>query len=186
MAEASSKAPIDEGARRASPRPPSAFGLYERALELLDRLVSSVVIVLMAVLTTVLVVQVFLRYVLNTSLDWGWEVPRLCFIGAIFLSIPLGIKRGAHVGIDIVMGALPGMGRRALFRVHLTLMAIMMLVVLWYAIQLAILTWRQLMPTLELSVGVFYIGLAWCGAHSVLHFVRLFVIGEPVEGALGE
>ena len=110
----------------------------------------------MAVLATVLVVQVFLRYVFNTSLDWGWEVPRLCFIWAIFLSIPLGIERGAHVGIDIVTRALPGLGRRALFRVHLTLMAIMMLVVLWYAIQLAILTWRQLMPTLELSVGVFY------------------------------
>ena len=186
MAEASPKAPIDDRARRASPRPPSAFGLYERALELADRLVSSVVIVLMAVLTTVLVVQVFLRYVLNTSLDWGWEVPRLCFIWAIFLSIPLGIKRGAHVGIDIVMRALPHLGRRALFRVHLTLMAIMMGVVFWYAIQLAVLTWRQLMPTLELSVGVFYIGLAWCAVHSVLHFVRLFVLGEPAEGALDE
>ena len=141
---------------------------------------------MMAVLTTVLVAQVFLRYVFNTSLDWGWEVPRLCFIWAIFLSIPLGIKRGAHVGIDIVMRALPGEGRQAMFRVHLILMAAMMLVIVYYAIQLAILTWQQLMPTLDLSVGVFYIGLAWCGIHSVLHFFRLFLLGEPVEGGLGE
>ena len=141
---------------------------------------------MMAVLTTVLVVQVFLRYVLNTSLDWGWEVPRLCFIWAIFLSIPLGVKRGAHVGIDIAMRSLPGEGRRALFRVNLILMAALMLVVLYYAIQLVILTWQQLMPTLDLSVGVFYIALAWCSIHSVLHFVRLFLLGEPVEGALDE
>ncbi len=140
----------------------------------------------MAVLTTVLVVQVFLRYVLNTSLDWGWEVPRLCFIWAIFLSVPLGIKRGAHVGIDIVMRALPGSGRRALFRAHLTLMAALMTIVFYYAVQLAMLTWQQLMPTLELSVGVFYIGLAWCAVHSVMHFFRLFVLGEPAEGALDE
>ena len=147
---------------------------------------SSLVIAMMAVLTMVLVAQVFLRYVFNTSLDWGWEVPRLCFIWGIFLSIPLGIKRGAHVGIDIVMRALPGEGRQAMFRVHLILMAAMMLVIVYYAIQLAILTWQQLMPTLDLSVGVFYIGLAWCGIHSVLHFFRLFLLGEPVEGGLGE
>lgn len=166
---------------------PALVRYLDLVLSPLDKGVSWVIIAAMAVLTTVIVAQVFLRYVLNTSLDWGWEVPRLCFIWVIFLSIPLGIRRGVHVGIDIVMHLLPKASRRALFRLHLVLIAGLMAVVTYFAISLTAQTWDQLMPTLELSVGVFYVALAWSGVHSILHLFRLFCLGRPsLEGVLGE
>ena len=67
----------------------------------------------MAVLTIVVVLQVFYRYVLNDSLRWGWDIPRLCFIWVILLSIPLGIRYNAHVGIDIVVQRFGPAMRRA-------------------------------------------------------------------------
>src|SRR5687768_12114672 len=85
---------------------------YDAVLGIIDRAVSWVIIIAMAVLTFVVVLQVFFRYVLNDSLIWGWDVPRLCFIWVVLLSIPLGIRYNAHVGIDLVFNLFPDRTQR--------------------------------------------------------------------------
>lgn len=154
----------------------------DRALDVIDRVASFVVIAAMAVLTTVIVAQVVLRYAFNSSLDWGWEVPRLCFIVSVFLAIPLALKRGAHVGIDLLASSLPPHYRRALFRLQMLLVLGLMAIVVRYAVPLAEQTRDQLMPTLALSVSVFYFALVFGGIHSILHCLRLVLIGEAPSG----
>jgi TRAP-type C4-dicarboxylate transport system permease small subunit len=156
----------------------SALAVYERVLELLDRLAAVLVMVAMAVMSAVLIMQVALRYGLNTSLDWGWEVPRLCFICGILLAIPLGIPRGVHVGIDVVVRRLPPSLRRAVLRGVLLLMGGLIATVSWHAVSLARQTWDQMMPTLDLPTGIFFVALAISGVHCLLHFARLFWRGE--------
>ncbi|MBI4182673.1 MAG: TRAP transporter small permease [Proteobacteria bacterium] len=152
---------------------------YDAVLGRIDRAVSLILIVTMAVLTAVLCVQVFFRYVLNASLDWGWDVPRLCFIWVVLLAIPLGLKRNAHVGIDLLIEHVPGWSQRALHRFNAALMAALMTVVAYYGVELAVATWDQMMPGLDLSVGYFYVALIISAVHSVLHLVRLLWTGAP-------
>src|SRR4051812_35946821 len=76
--------------------------IYDRILGAMDAVVSKVIIAAMAVMSLVLLIQVFYRYFLNDSVAWGWDVPRLCFIAVVLLAIPLGIRYNAHVGIDLV------------------------------------------------------------------------------------
>ena len=45
-------------------------------------------------------VQVLLRYAFKNSIGWADEVSRLLFVSSIFLAIPLGMKEGAHIGIE--------------------------------------------------------------------------------------
>jgi len=87
------------------------------------------------------------------------------------------------VGIEFVMERLPFFLRRLVYRLLLVLMALLMAVIVFYAIIFARATWDQLMPTLNLSTGLFYVILAYCGVHSILHFVHLFGSGKlPQRG----
>src|SRR3546814_1623691 len=94
------------------------FRRFSAVLSAVDRVSMAVVTVCMAVLTTVLLLQVFFRYVLNDSIDWGWDVPRVCFIWMVLLSIPLGIRNNAHVGIDLLADLFSDLGRREIGRAH--------------------------------------------------------------------
>jgi TRAP-type C4-dicarboxylate transport system permease small subunit len=153
--------------------------LYNRVLTAVDTLASWVVMAAMAVLTVVVTVQVFFRYVLNESLDWGWDVPRLCFIVAILLAIPLALGRNLHVGVDLVIEYLDPRWRRPIYRFNALLMTALMLIVAYYAVVLGRATWDQRMPGLDVSVGYFYVALFVAAVHSLLHLLRWIQRGEP-------
>lgn len=142
-----------------------------RGLNAIDWTTGALVVLAMAAMTTIVVVQVGLRYGLNQSLDWADEVSRLSFVWAVFLAIPLGIKRGAHVGIGLLTGLLPAGARRALFRLVSLLAMALMLVVAWQAAILARDQWDEPMSTLDVSVGVFMLPLVIGAVHSVAHLL---------------
>lgn len=159
---------------------------YDLVLHWVDQAVSLVVMIAMAVLTTVICVQVFYRYVLNSSIDWSWDVPRLCFIWIGLLAIPLGLKRHAHVGIDLLLVRLPREYQKMIMRINLLLMAVMMAFVAVYAVRLARTTWPQLLTTIDVSVGVLYIGLLICSVHCIMHIIRQMIIPPSVGIIDGE
>ena len=153
--------------------------LYDRALAAVDTVSSWVVMAAMAVLTVVVTVQVFFRYVLNASLDWGWDVPRFCFIVALLLAIPLALGRNLHVGVELLIEVIDRRWRRRVYRFNAVLMAALMVIVAYYAVVLGRATWDQRMPGLDVSVGYFYVALFIAAVHSVLHLLRWIQRGEP-------
>ena len=160
--------------------------VYQKILDAMDRGVSWVIIGAMATLTFVVVLQVFFRYVLNDSLRWGWDIPRLCFIWVILLSIPLGIRYNAHVGIDMVVQHFSPMAKRAVLVFNAFFMLVLSLTAAWYGAVLAQNTWDQNMPGIRLSVGLFYVGLAVGQIHTVMHLVRLIITREAPTEHLSE
>ncbi|MBM3190414.1 MAG: TRAP transporter small permease subunit, partial [Chloroflexi bacterium] len=51
--------------------------------------------------------QVVLRYVFNSYLFWGDEVIFFLFTWLIFLSAAVGLARGSHFSVDLVVQLLP-------------------------------------------------------------------------------
>ena len=100
--------------------------------------------------------------------------------------VAVGDDGGAHVGVDLLFSALGARGRRLLFRLQLVLIIVLMAIVTWNAVPLAERTRDQLMPTLDLSVSIFYFAVIFCGVHSILHCLRLFRAGEPPVGGFDE
>jgi TRAP-type C4-dicarboxylate transport system permease small subunit len=166
--------------------PPSLLQRYQRVLDAVDRVISGVIIVSMAVLTIVVALQVFYRYILNDSLRWGWDIPRLCFIWVILLSIPLGIRYNAHVGIDIVVQRLRPATQRAILMFNAFFMLVLSLTAAYYAVILAHDTLDQMMPGINLSVGLFYIGLAVSQVHTCMHLARILMTGQMTTEHLSE
>jgi TRAP-type C4-dicarboxylate transport system permease small subunit len=159
---------------------------YISLLHGLDRVVSWVIIASMAVLTVVVVLQVFYRYVLNDSLAWGWDIPRLCFIWVVLLSIPLGIRYNAHVGVDLVFERLGPQTQRHVRRFNAFFMMLLSAVAAYYAVQLAASTADQMMPGIRLSVALFYVGLAFGQLHTCMHIAPILITGEASPETLSE
>jgi len=154
---------------------------YDKVLLACDTAIGFVVTVAMAVLSSVLILQVFFRYVMNDSLDWGNDVPRLTFIMVVLMSIPLAFRFNAHVGMDFDLTKLKFISKAAVNRFNAVFMLILFGVVAYYAAQLATKTWDQMMPGLNVSVGTFYVSLAVGQIHCCLHVGRILLTGTLPE-----
>ncbi len=150
-----------------------------RLLGWLDHFILLLLLLAVAIMVGVVSAQVALRYGFNQSIDWADEISRLAFVWSIFLAIPLGVRQGAHIGIDIVLNKLPGRLQVALRRGAAALSAAMMLAIAWAALGVAREQWDELMTTLDYSVGWFIVPVGLGALLSGLHLVRIAVAGPP-------
>lgn len=150
-----------------------------RALDLLDRAVTGALLVAVTTMVGVVSAQVALRYGLNQSIDWADEISRLAFVWSIFLAIPLGVRQGAHIGIDMVVMKFSPAVQQLLRRVAALISALMMGVIAWAALRVAIEQWDEMMSTLDWSVGWFIVPVGVGAALSALHLVRIAIQGPP-------
>jgi TRAP-type C4-dicarboxylate transport system permease small subunit len=153
--------------------------LTGRVLDLLDRAITVALLAAVAVMVGVVSAQVALRYGFNQSIDWADEVSRLAFVWSIFLAIPLGVRQGAHIGIDVVVLKFPAAVQRLLRRMAALVSALMMGAIAWAALGVAREQWDELMSTLDWSVGWFIVPVGLGAALSALHLLRIAVQGPP-------
>jgi TRAP-type C4-dicarboxylate transport system permease small subunit len=152
-----------------------------RLLEMVDRLVMLALLVVMGTMVVVVSAQVVMRYGFNLSIDWADEISRLAFVWSMFLGIPLGVRQGAHIGIQIVVERLPAVPREALRRAAAVLSAAMLLAIAWAAVGVAREQWDELMATLDWSVGWFIVPVAIGTLLSAVHLVRIAIEGAPID-----
>jgi TRAP-type C4-dicarboxylate transport system permease small subunit len=146
---------------------------YSRVLDALDRVARWVIVAGSAAMIGIVTLQVVLRYGFNSSIDWSEEISRLLFVWCMFLAIPLGIREGAHVGIELFVAHIPTAARAQLAKACALGGAALMVVVLWQAVKVAELTWDEMMQSVNLSTNWFMVPVAVAAAHSFLHFVQL-------------
>jgi TRAP-type C4-dicarboxylate transport system permease small subunit len=58
---------------------------------------------LLAAMSLLIGVQVFMRYVMQNSLTWSEELARYCFIWATYIGIAYGVRQNAHIRITAGM-----------------------------------------------------------------------------------
>lgn len=132
-----------------------------------------VVIAAAAVMVAVVSMQVVMRYALNSSFDWADEVSRLTFVTTIFLAIPLGVRDGTHVGIDLLVDRFPAVLRRLVRRATCLLAGLMMFLVAWTAIHVADATWNERMGAIDITSSVFFFPVIVGALHSALHLLHM-------------
>ncbi len=71
-----------------------------KALAVVDRGVEWLVAAVFAAMVVVGLLQVYYRFVLNSSLSWSEEAQVFGHIWIVFLGIPIAYRRGAHLYIE--------------------------------------------------------------------------------------
>jgi TRAP-type transport system small permease protein len=151
----------------------AALPLPVRMLISLDRASYAVIVAAMAGMSILVILQVFYRYALSSSIDAADELSRLFFVWAIFLAIPHGVRSGIHVGIDLLTMVLPSTAQSVLFRVGNVAGAVLMAVVGYMAFSVLIQKWPELMPTLPMTASLYYVPVLICTIHSFFHMILL-------------
>lgn len=126
-----------------------------------------------AAMVCVVSAQVIMRYVFNGSFDWADEVSRIAFVWTIFLAIPLGIRDGTHVGIELLVKRFPVHLRCLLACVTNGLAALMIMVVFWTSIIVALATWSERLGALNMTSSVFFFPVILGALHASLHLTQM-------------
>lgn len=72
-----------------------------------DRAGEALIVLLFAAIVVVGGLQVLCRYGFNASLSWSEELQRYGLIWMVFLALVAGYRRGAHIGMNLILGKLP-------------------------------------------------------------------------------
>jgi TRAP-type transport system small permease protein len=128
-----------------------------------------VCLLLMAILSVDLMLGVFSRYVLASTFTWYDEIARACFVWVVFLGAAVGVKRGAHFRLHLLVD-------RFSPRLRLGAAVFAWLVVIAFSLALlqqgwafAELGWAQETPVMGISKAWIYAAMPVGGALMILY-----------------
>ena len=151
---------------------------WERRVDAVLGIASSVILFLMMLLTFVDVVA---RYLFNFPLRGGFEVTELMLLVLIFAGLPLVSHADEHVTMDFIDRLLPEAGRQLLVRVVHAVCAAVMFFLTWQVWIKArtIAGYGDTTDVLKITVGPFvYFMAAMILLTGLVHLYKVFVPGE--------
>ncbi|MGJ9383789.1 TRAP transporter small permease [Salipaludibacillus sp. CF4.18] len=124
-----------------------------------DHFEEYLLIILSATMVFVIALQVFMRFIIGSSLIWSEELARYCFIWLVYIGISYGVKKQRHIKVDIVLLALKDRGKiilGILANIIFFVFAIF-IIINGYVLSSELLSWGQTSPALDFPMGVVYL-----------------------------
>ncbi len=154
----------------------------EAAIEILCK---SVLVLTGFGLLGVLVVNVFVRYVLEGSVEAASELPALLFPWFVMGGVVLAAVRGNHVAMQLTMHLLPPAGRRVLaFFIH-GLSGVVFSVLAWHSVENTVIAHDELSTILHVPGSVGYAALTVAfgllAVCALTALIRFGVLAQPVS-----
>lgn len=129
------------------------------------------------VMTAIISMQVFARYVLNDSPAWAEQAALLLMIWYVFIAAAAGVREGFHIRIAVFADNLPPALRRPVRLLSHLIVAAFGVAMVWFGIELARATWQHVIPTLGIPRGFAYVPIALSGG---------LIVGFSLERLVGE
>lgn len=130
----------------------------------------------MIAMTAMVALQVFSRYVLNSSPSWTEAASIMVMSWFIFLGAAVGVRESFHMGFDVLVHFLPDSATpwmRAISDLAILVFAAGMV---GYGLQLTIDTWTATIPVLGLPGGFAYMPITAGGALMFLFALERLVL----------
>ena len=98
--------------------------LVHSLLKGFDRLLEVTLVVCMIVMFIFVFINVMMRLLMNSGIDISEELPRFAFVWMCFIGGVVGMRRHSHLGVDMVVAALPLFGRKVCWAISQAIMAV--------------------------------------------------------------
>jgi TRAP-type C4-dicarboxylate transport system permease small subunit len=153
--------------------------LLSRILEPILRGLEYLIAALATALIGVTFLQVILRYVFNTSFFGAEELARFLLTWFVFLSGTLGLDRGIHFTMDVLVLRLPRNVQRALrVVVQCCILAILSVLVV-KGTDLAVRNWYQVSTAMQVPLTLSYAAIPLSSLLMFLITLRLLLAPTP-------
>ncbi len=164
---------------------------FERYLVAANR---AIVFFMMAVMTTLVFINVIARYMFNYSIIWAEEISQYLMIWIAYLGAGLALREGRHVALEILHDRLPPIMSRRLRMILAGLVLAFLGTITVLGFEFSLFVWNQETPVLNISLGIptlaIPIGCLLFAVHLILMFrnytERRFVPGYILEDLSGE
>ena len=161
--------------------------LVHSLLKGFDRLLEVTLVVCMIVMFIFVFINVMMRLLMNSGIDISEELPRFAFVWMCFVGAVVGMRRHSHLGVDMVVAALPLFGRKVCWGISQAIMAVCSIYMLYG-------TWLQhdiieKNASAVMQVSMLYVyGISYLAGAAIIviclaNLVRL-VLGQVEESEL--
>lgn len=129
--------------------------LLKKILYNLEEIIASIFLI---ITTGLVVINVFLRYFMDTGLYWSEEVATSCFVWSVFIGAAAAYKKRKHIGVDILVDKLP----RRIRNLVVIIVDILLIVLNGYLTYLSVIyvSMSYVKPTPVLGISSMYISSA--------------------------
>lgn len=144
--------------------------------------VIKIVLIMFGTVMTVLVItNVILRYGFRSGLTWSEEACRFLFIWTTFLGAILGESKGAHMRLDFIVDAFPGVSRKIVQVIALLVVMFLSCLLLYGGYEVVSTTWKMPTSALKIPKGSVYLGAPICFGYFILSSIAriITVIKQP-------
>jgi TRAP-type C4-dicarboxylate transport system permease small subunit len=118
---------------------------------------------ILAMTSGIVTIQVFFRYVLNSSIGWSEEIVGFLLVWTTFSGAILAMDEGSHIGVDLLAEALP---ERFKWMLHLVIDLLVLVFLVVFAYTSAILCIKlskNYAISVQISMSVVYFILPFSG-----------------------
>lgn len=140
---------------------------------------------LLGVITAVSVLQVFLRFVLNSPTSWSEEIAILCLIWFGLLAVAIGVRRHEHIAIMAFRDVLPARVAWLLDLMAQVAIAVFMFTVVYFGRDLVALVGVQALPASGWPRSLLYIPAVIGGALGFINALANIVLGDLYRPPFG-
>ena len=118
-----------------------------------------IIVAVFAGMIAITFLQVVFRYALTAPLPWSEEAARYCFVWIVFLGAALGLEKGFHLGVDLLVNRIPLNWRRQVELASNILLAGFALVVIYASLPVLQLNSLQHSPALGIQMTWIYLAI---------------------------
>jgi TRAP-type transport system small permease protein len=145
------------------------FAAFNRSLSRVCLWGSGAGLVLM---TGIIGIQIFGRYVLNNTPNWSEKFCLLLMIYYIMFAAAAGVHDKTHIGLEFLSAILPPSVKRTTDILVALSMGLFGVGMTWFGWQMVQSTWTHVIPTLGLPVGVSYLPFPLAGVLFILFSIE--------------
>ncbi len=128
--------------------------ILSKICDTINRQISIFVVLLLFLLSLLLGVNVFYRYVLNDSIYWSNEVARYLLGYIVFFGATVGHKNGVHIRIDMIFIHLSQKSTKMVNKIISIFFILFWIVVLYGSIKLFPIFMMQSTATLQIPYAI--------------------------------
>jgi TRAP-type C4-dicarboxylate transport system permease small subunit len=145
-------------------------------MKLID-MISGVAFVLMTIMIDI---NVFSRFLLGKSFLFMEEIGYLCLVWAVFFGVCSLFRRMGLIAIDIVVDKMPKIPQRIVKSITFTLLFVTNIILVWYSWNFAIEAWVRRTPFL--GIPYFYMYIPTTLAFAVIALYSAYFLTREIRG----
>ena len=138
--------------------------------------------IIMGVLTAVVLLGVFFRYVLEAPLPWSEELARYLMIWGVSLGASVAFREGSHIAVTMLVDKLHGIYGKIILKISQIIIFIFVSIVMVEGFILAFKVSSQISPAMEISMKWPYLSIP-IGCLFILFemFIMMFFDRRPLR-----